>query len=96
MDLIYLPKIGKVDNTDCKKSNYTRQNMKLYAFSFSVGSIPWPVCMECPLDLIMISCSSPSDIFLHLGGLVLRKAFKPRGHSSDTRPPYGTRLICKY
>ncbi len=33
-------------------------------------------------------------IFLRpLGGLVLRKAFKPRGHSSHTRPPCGTRLI---
>ena len=27
------------------------------------------------------------------GGLVLRKAFKPRGHSSHTRPPCGTRLL---
>ena len=36
-------------------------------------------------------------IFLRpLGGLVLRKAFKPRGHSSHTRPPCGTRLHGKY
>ncbi len=32
-------------------------------FSNTVGSIPRPVCMKCPLDLIMISCSSPSDFF---------------------------------
>ncbi len=53
------------------------------------------VCEECPLDLIMISYSSPSDLFgmRPLGGLVLRKAFKPRGHSSHTRPPCGTRLF---
>ncbi len=30
---------------------------------YTVDSTPWPVCMECPLDLIMISCSSPSDLF---------------------------------
>ena len=28
-----------------------------------------------------------------LGGLVLRNAFKPRGHSSRTGPPCGTRLL---
>ncbi len=28
-----------------------------------------------------------------MGGLVVRKALKPRGHSSHTRPPCGTRLL---
>ncbi len=28
---------------------------------FTVGSIPRPVCARCPLDLIMISWSSPSE-----------------------------------
>ncbi len=31
-------------------------------------------------------------LFRPSGGLVLRKQFKPRGHSSHTRPPCGTRL----
>ncbi len=39
--------------------------------------------------------SDPASlVFLRpLGGLVLRKAFKPRGHSVHTRPPCGTRLL---
>ncbi len=72
----------------------------LASCSYTVGSLPRPVCAKCPLGLIMISCSSPSDLFgmkrwflRPWGGLVLRKAFKPRGHSSHLRSPCGTRLI---
>ena len=82
-------------NPDCKVQI-------IFTMSSHIGSIPWPVCIKCPLDLIMISCSSPSDLFRMtrwscvffylLGRLVLRKAVRLRGHSSDTRPPCGTRL----
>ena len=44
------------------KNNAKVSQGDFYRKGCTIGSIPWPVCAKCPLDLIMILCSSPSEL----------------------------------